>query len=163
MTSGRKESRSPILVSGLLQRYPVVSRHRMFHKTQNWLGPARDPTGEILWLGAVLHHQNRRYEEKRTSSNSDIIVRRIPRGIFKFSILNDYDLQNCGCCAVGPLYQSAHHCDYHVFCQYHPNICLPPGYSFLSKQITYSLTGHDLNIAIIFTSLQFFNVSIQPL
>ena len=26
-------------------------------------------------------------------------------------------------------------------------------------QITYSLTGHDLNVAVIFVSLQFFNVS----
>lgn len=38
--------------------------------------------------------------------------------------------------------------------------CFPPHeHELKCGQVTYALSGHDLNVAIIFSSLQFFNVS----
>ena len=46
------------------------------------------------------------------------------------------------------------------FVSYLPDYDLSPTHQDRHTQITYALSGHDLNVATIFTSLQYFDVSL---
>ena len=46
------------------------------------------------------------------------------------------------------------------FVSYLPDYDLSPTHQDRHMQITYALSGHDLNVATIFTSLQYFDVSL---
>lgn len=49
------------------------------------------------------------------------------------------------------------YCIHAVLCASSPDRPPPTGLIYI-RQITYALSGHDLNVVVIFTSLQLFNV-----